>query len=62
LHHRQEKKPRDKTIAAKFNTYRFADYKKTAINLLKRVCRVSVMTVEIMDKMAKEEPHEENGG
>lgn len=57
LDQHKEKKPRDKTIAEKFNTYRFADYKKTVINLLKRVCRVSVDTVEIMDKMAKEEPH-----
>ncbi|MDM8542381.1 N-6 DNA methylase [Desulfococcaceae bacterium HSG9] len=59
LDQHKEKKPRDKTIAEKFNTYRFADYKKTVINLLKRVCRVSVVTVEIMAKMAKEEPHEE---
>ncbi|MDM8539987.1 N-6 DNA methylase [Desulfococcaceae bacterium HSG9] len=57
LDQHKEKKPRDKTIAEKFNTYRFADYKKTVINLLKRVCRVSVITVEIMAKMAKEEPH-----
>jgi len=57
LDQHKEKKPRDKTIAEKFNTYRFADYKKTVISLLKRVCRVSVVTVEIMDKMAKEEPH-----
>ncbi|MDM8555709.1 hypothetical protein QUF75_13335 [Desulfococcaceae bacterium HSG7] len=57
LDQHKEKKPRDKTIAEKFNTYRFADYKKTVINLLKRVCRVSIITVEIMAKMAKEEPH-----
>ncbi|MDM8521946.1 N-6 DNA methylase [Desulfococcaceae bacterium HSG8] len=57
LDQHKEKKPSDKTIAEKFNTYRFADYKETVINLLKRVCRVSVITVEIMDKMAKEEPH-----
>ncbi len=32
----KEKKPRDKTIAEKFNTYRFADYKETVIDLLKK--------------------------
>ena len=32
----KEKKPRDKTIAEKFNTYRFTDYKKHVIDLLKR--------------------------
>ncbi|MFK7948895.1 MAG: type ISP restriction/modification enzyme [Saprospiraceae bacterium] len=47
----KEKKPRDKTIAEKFNTYRFADYKETVIDLLKRVCTVSVRTMEIVGKM-----------
>ena len=37
----KEKKPRDPTIAEKFNTYRFADYKEQVIDLLKRVCTVS---------------------
>ena len=32
----KEKKPKDETIAAKFNTYRFADYKTQVINLLQR--------------------------
>ena len=50
----KEKKPRDETIAEKFNTYRFADYKETVIDLLKRVCTVSVKTVEIVEQMAKE--------
>lgn len=36
----KEKKPRDKTIAEKFNTYRFADYKETVIDLLKKVSTV----------------------
>lgn len=47
----KEKKPRDPTIAAKFNTYRFADYKEDVIELLGRVCAVSVRTVEIVDGM-----------
>ena len=48
----KEKKPRDPTIAAKFNTYRFADYKKRVVDLLQRVCSVSVRTMEIIDGMA----------
>ena len=48
----KEKKPRDPTIAAKFNTYRFADYKEDVIGLLLRVCTVSVRTMEIVDGMA----------
>ncbi len=48
----KEKKPRDPTIREKFNTYRFADYKEQVIDLLKRVCTVSVKTMEIVDGMA----------
>ena len=48
----KERKPRDPTIAAKFNTYRFADHKERVIDLLQRVCTVSVNTVEVVDDMA----------
>ena len=48
----KEKKPRDPTIREKFNTYRFADHKEHVIDLLKRVCTVSVKTMEIVDSMA----------
>ncbi len=48
----KERKPRDPTIAEKFNTYRFADYKERVIDLLRRVCTVSVKTMEIVDGMA----------
>ena len=48
----KERKPRDPTIAAKFNTYRFADYKERVIDLLMRVCTVSVNTMRIVDGMA----------
>lgn len=37
--------------AAKFNTYRFADYKEKVIDLLKRVTTVSVGTLSIVTKM-----------
>jgi len=49
----KEKKPRDKTIAEKFNTYRFADYKESVIDLLRRVCTVSVETMRIIGEMEK---------
>ena len=49
----KERKPRDPTIAAKFNTYRFADHKERVIELLRRVCTVSVRTMEIVDGMAR---------
>ena len=47
----QEKKPKDPTIAEKFNTYRFADYKEQVIDLLKRVCTVSMETMKIIREM-----------
>ena len=48
----KERKPKDPTIAEKFNTYRFADYKERVIDLLQQVCTVSVQTMEIVDGMA----------
>lgn len=47
----KEKKPGDATIAEKFNTYRFADYKEHVIGLLKKVCTVSVETMKIIKAM-----------
>ncbi len=47
----KEKKPKDPTIAAKFNTYRFADYKQHVIDLLQQVCTVSVQTMKIIQEM-----------
>jgi predicted helicase len=47
----KEKKPKDPTIAEKFNTYRFADYKDKVIDLLMRVTTVSVETVKIVREM-----------
>ncbi|MGH2415547.1 MAG: type ISP restriction/modification enzyme, partial [Microcystaceae cyanobacterium] len=47
----KEKKPKDKTIAEKFNIYRFADYKEKVIDLLQRVCTVSVETMKIIQVM-----------
>lgn len=47
----KEKKPKDPTVAAQFNTYRFADYKEQIIDLLQRVCTVSVETIKIIQEM-----------
>ena len=51
----KERKPRDPTIREKFNTYRFSDHKEGVIDLLQRVCTVSVATMEIVDSMAQHE-------
>jgi predicted helicase len=50
----KEKSPKDPTIREKFNTYRFADHKEEVIDLLIRVTRVSVETMEIVETMKKE--------
>lgn len=50
----KESTPKDPTIAEKFNTYRFADYKTKVIDLLNRVCTVSVETMEIINQMPGE--------
>jgi len=49
----KESTPSDPTIAEKFNTYKFADYKKEVIELLKKVCTVSVETMKIVREMEK---------
>lgn len=50
----KERKPRDPTIAEKFNSYRFVDYKEQVIDLLQRVCTVSVETMKIISQMPEE--------
>ncbi len=47
----KEKKPRDPTIREKFNTYQFIGYKEQVIDLLRRVCTVSVETMKIVKEM-----------
>ena len=49
----RERKPRDPTIRERFNTYRFADHKERVIDLLQRVCTVSVETVRIVNQLAE---------
>ena len=51
LDQHKEKTPKDPTIRAKFNTYRFADYKEKVVDLLKRVTRVSVkLRLSLLDE------------
>ncbi len=51
LDQHKERTPKDPTIRARFNTYRFADHKERVIDLLARVVRVSVETVAITQAM-----------
>jgi hypothetical protein len=46
--------PKDPTIRERFNTYRFADHKEKVIDLLRRVTRVSVETMTIVEAMKAE--------
>lgn len=48
----KERTPKDKTVAERFHTYRFADYKEEVVTLLGRVCRVSVETAMVVAEMA----------
>jgi predicted helicase len=47
----KEKTPKDPTIREKYNKYRFADHKEKVIDLLRRVTRVSVETMKIIEQM-----------
>ena len=49
----KEKKLKDPTIAEKFNTYKFAEYKEKVIDLLMRVCTVSVETMGVVREMGE---------
>jgi predicted helicase len=51
LDQHKEKKPKDPTIRAKFDTYRFADHKERMIELLARVTAVSVETMRIVESI-----------
>lgn len=47
----------EKVLRDKFNAYRFADYKEKVISLIKRLVTISLETLDIQEKMAKEEDH-----
>ena len=51
LDQHKEKTPRDPTVREKFNSYRFADYKESIIELLARVITVSLETVKVTEEM-----------
>jgi predicted helicase len=47
----KETTPKDPTVRAMFNNYRFADYKEVVIDLLARVTTVSIETTRIVSEM-----------
>ncbi len=49
----KESKSKDSTILEKFQTYKFSDYKDEVIDLIKRVCTVSIETLKIVEKMGE---------
>ena len=50
----KESKPKDPTIAEKFDQYSFENYKNQVIDILKRVCTLSVETMKIIEMMKLE--------
>lgn len=54
LERHKEREPKDPTIRAHFNTYRFADHKERVVELLGRVTAVSVETMRILARMPAE--------
>ncbi|HSV69126.1 MAG TPA: type ISP restriction/modification enzyme [Methylibium sp.] len=54
LDQHKEKKPKDPTIRARFDTYRLKDHKERVIDLLARVAAVSMETVRIVGAMKAE--------
>jgi len=51
LDQHKERKPKDATIRAKFDTYRLADHKEAVIALLARVVTVSVETLRVVGEI-----------
>jgi len=49
----KEKTARDETIQAEFNSYRLVDYKADVIDLLGRLCTVSVETMQVIQQMTE---------
>jgi len=47
----KEKEPNESIIAEKFNTYKFSEHKNHVIDLIKRVCNVSIETMQIVNEM-----------
>ncbi|MFC6223801.1 type ISP restriction/modification enzyme [Hymenobacter artigasi] len=52
----KERTPKDPTIRAHFDAYRFADLTTQFTDLLARVCTVSVETMRIVDELAAQSP------
>ena len=47
----KERQPRDPTIRERFYTYRFADHKERVVDLLGRVCAVSMVTTTSVNEL-----------
>lgn len=54
LDQNKEKKSRDKIVEEKFNNYKFANKKYEVIDLIKKICTISVRTIEILEEMTIE--------
>lgn len=50
----REKRPKDFTIREKFNSYRFSNHKEAVVDILKRVTRISVETMKVVEAMRAE--------
>lgn len=51
----KEKTPKDPTIKEKFNTYRFIDHKEQVIELLEKVCQISIQAVDLIQKLTQQD-------
>ena len=49
----KEKQPRDPTVREKFHAYRLADYQSQLIALLRKVCTVSMQTMQLIAALKK---------
>jgi predicted helicase len=47
----KEKAPKDPTIKEKFNTYCFMDHKEQVIELLEKICTISIKTVHLIEQL-----------
>ena len=56
----KERTPKDPTIAKQFNSYRFRDYKEDVVDLLGKVCTVSVETMKIVAQMPEDSPQQDS--
>jgi predicted helicase len=51
LEYYKEKRPRDATVRGQFNTCKFSKHKEEVVQLLQRVCTVSIETMRVIGEM-----------